>query len=233
MDYTKIISACEESKHLISMVPIERIVELGYNIGLDEKASVLDLCCGYGEMLKIWNEAFGIAGVGVDREIEFIETGRKRIANNRVNLIAGDVFAYSAAKKYDVAVCTEPLGSIADVLALLGKHGKPGGKLVFGRLFSKTPNPPKELIDFDGELLTLNEIYEDVRQCGYYITAMASDTAAEWERYIMWSAKRDLARLRQEPENKKLAAWLDKWYHMYFAFRRLYEGWGLFAVERL
>ena len=57
MDYTQIISGCEERKYLISMVPIERIVELGYNLGLDKNKSVLDLCCGYGTMLKVWNEA--------------------------------------------------------------------------------------------------------------------------------------------------------------------------------
>ena len=57
MDYKQIISACEESEHLVSLVPIERIVEFGWQIGLNE-TSVLDLCCGYGEMLKLWNEAF-------------------------------------------------------------------------------------------------------------------------------------------------------------------------------
>lgn len=34
---------------------------------------MLDLCCGYGEMLKIWYEAFGIQGIGVDIYGKFIQ----------------------------------------------------------------------------------------------------------------------------------------------------------------
>ena len=110
---------------------------------------------------------------------------------------------------------------------------KPGGKLVFGKLFSKLSDPPQELIDFDGTLPTLREIYEEVRKCGYYITAMASDSVAQWERYIMWGAKRDLERLQKNPNERKTADWLDKWYSIYFEYRRQYEGWGLFAIEKI
>jgi len=105
--------------------------------------------------------------------------------------------------------------------------------LVFGRLFSKIPNPPHELIDFDGELPTLREIYEEVKQCGYLITAMASDTIDAWERYIMRDAKQSLIKLRQNPQDEKWAAWTDKWFRIYFDYRRPYEGWALFAIERL
>ena len=62
---------------------------------------------------------------------------------------------------------------------------------------------------------------------------MATDTVSEWERYITWSAKRDLEKLRQNPEDEKLLAWIDKWYRIYFEYRRLYEGWGLFGIEQL
>lgn len=53
MDYKQILNAWEERKHLISMVPIECIIELGYNISLNKDETVLDLCCGYGEMLNL------------------------------------------------------------------------------------------------------------------------------------------------------------------------------------
>lgn len=242
MDYNEIINACEESKHLISMVPIERVVEFGWQIGLNESISVLDFCCGYGEMLKVWSEAFNISGTGIDREASFVKEGKKRLSDNRIDLVSGDIFAHDKTKKYDVVVCTELSGgspghrlfeSFADGISFMEYFVKPSGKLVFGKLFSKFPNPPQELIDFDGELPTLDKIYDDVKRCGYYITAMVSDTTAQWERYIMWSANRDLERLRQNPNDKQIAVWLDKWYHIYFRYRRQYEGWGLFAIEKL
>jgi ubiquinone/menaquinone biosynthesis C-methylase UbiE len=233
MDYKQILATLEESKHFISMVSAERVIELGYNLGLDENSTVLDLCCGFGETLKLWSEAFGISGVGVDRVAEFIEQGKTRLTSERVNLIVGDVLEYRDEHKYDIVMCTENLWNIGGSINFLERFVKPGGKLVFGRLYSKIPAPPKELTDFDGELQTLGDIYETVKNCGYYITAMASDTTAEWERYITWSAKRDLEQLRQERDNSELASWIDKWYRIYFDYRRPYEGWAMFGIEKL
>jgi SAM-dependent methyltransferase len=237
MDYTRIISACEDRKHLISMVPIERIVELGYNIGLDKNKNVLDLCCGYGEMLKLWSEAFGIKGTGVDRVPEFIETGKSRVNSELVTLICGDVLKYSCTEKFDVVVCTELSGGLFDSfeagIVFLERSVKSGGTLIFGRLFSKIENPPQELVEFDGELLTLGQIWQTVKRCGYHFTALATDTHAEWERYITSRAKEAIEHLRRSPDDEQFAAWDDKWYRIYFEQRRLYEGWGLFAVEKI
>ncbi|MDD4494696.1 MAG: methyltransferase domain-containing protein [Eubacteriales bacterium] len=242
MDYKQIINVCEESKYLISMVPVERVIEFGWQIGLNDSTSMLDFCCGYGEMLKLWSEAFNITGIGIDRENSFIEAGTLRLKSDRIKLVTGDIFKHNFEEKYDVVVCTELSSgspghrlfeSFADGITFLEQFVKSKGKLVFGRLFSKQPNPPQELIDFDGDLPTLDKIYTEIKQCGYYITAMVSDTSAQWERYIMWSAKRDLERLRQNPNDEYTAAWLDKWYRIYFEHRRQYEGWGMFAIEKL
>ena len=238
MDYAQMISACEESGQLISMAPIEGIVTLGHSLGMDERMHVLDLCCGRGEMLKIWSEAFGVSGTGVDRDAAFIETGRERLAgNDRIKLVCGDALKYKDKEKYDVVVCTELstglFDSFAEGIAYLESFIKPNGVLVFGRLYAKFPNPPQELIDFDGPMPTLREIYDEARQCGYLITAMASSTDAAWERYITRDAKNTVAKMRKNPGDAEWMAWTDKWYRIYFDYRRPYEGWGLFSIESL
>jgi len=107
MDYNNIIKNCEESSYLISMTPLQKIVETGYYLGLNNQSKVLDLCCGYGEMLKIWCEAFGISGKGVDICKEFINKGNERIAqnglNNKISLVIENVKEYHDNEKYDVA----------------------------------------------------------------------------------------------------------------------------------
>jgi SAM-dependent methyltransferase len=181
----------------------------------------------------VWSEAFGIRGVGVDRVKDFIKTGQARLTGDRVKLIHGDVLKYKDREKYDVVVCTELsvglFGNFAEGIAFLEKFVKPGGVLVFGRLYSKIPEPPQELIDFDGPLPTLTGIYEEARRCGCLITAMASDTDAAWEQYIFRGAEKSLAALRKDPQD----AWTDKWLRMYFDYRRPFEGWALFAAERI
>lgn len=59
-NYSNYIYMLEDNAHLISMVPVEELVRFGYEIGLKEDRKVLDLCCGYGTLLKVWSEAFGI-----------------------------------------------------------------------------------------------------------------------------------------------------------------------------
>ncbi len=150
MKYKTIINDIVSSQHLISMTPIEKIVEIGYTAGMNSDSNVLDLCCGYGEMLKIWHEAFGIKGAGVDISTEFINEGKKRLEAVKIrdiSLICTDVFNWITDKKYDFAcLCGEEFGGIESTLRLLEKYIKPDGKLIIGTRFSRVDNPPAELI---------------------------------------------------------------------------------------
>ena len=236
MDYKEIINDIESSQHLISMTPIEKVVEIGYTAGMDSNSSVLDICCGYGEMLKIWNEAFGIKGTGVDISKEFINEGEKRLKAAEIkdiSLICADVLNWVTDKKYDFAcLCGEEFGGIESTIHLLEKYIKPDGKLIIGTRYSRVDNPPAELIEFEGETLSLKNIYNVFYVNGYFITSMSTDTQNEWERYIMWSARRNLAAYKSNPENPSRLQWCKKWYETYFGFRRDYEGYGTFVIEK-
>lgn len=233
-NYTGMI---EDNAHLISMVPVEELLRFGYEIGLNENSKVLDLCCGYGTALKVWCEAFGITGIGVDRDNSLISIGKERLKSSEiiaVSLICDDVTAYQDGDKYDVVICSETIGSISDTLALGEKFLKPEGILAYQKLYSKVANPPQELIDFDEEVLPLSELNRIFNNFGYSMTSMASDAPGMWEHYVVnWSGKRDLNMLRQNPENERLRKWISKWYYMYFDYRRQYEGQALFGLQRI
>lgn len=236
MDYQNVIKKCEESSYLISMVSIDDLIKFGYSLELNEKTNVLDLCCGYGEVLKIWSEAFGVQGTGVDISHEFIEIGQKRLKdseNDKITLVEDDALTYSDLVKYDVVILSETFDSVEKTLSLGEKFLKASGILVYQKVYSKIQNPPKELLDFEGEVLPLQELNHKFRSLGYYITHMASDSNAEWERYITWSARRDMTTLRNNPQDLKNKEWIDKWYQMYFDYRRKYQGQALFGLEKL
>jgi ubiquinone/menaquinone biosynthesis C-methylase UbiE len=224
MDYKTIINDIESSQHLISMTPIEKVVEIGYTAGMNSNSSVLDFYCGYGEMLKIWNEAFGIKGTGVDISKEFINEGEKRLKAAKIkdiSLICANVLNWVTDKKFDFAcLCGEEFGGIESTIHLLEKYTKPNGKLIIGTRYSRVDNPPVELI--------YNIFYVN----GYFITSMSTDTQNEWERYIMWSARRHLAAYKSNPDNPSLLDWCKQWYETYFVFRRDYEGYGTFVLEK-
>lgn len=236
MHYQDALEKIIDAAHLISMVSVDEIIRFGYSCGLHGQSKVLDLCCGYGTVLKIWREAFGISGVGIDHYDEFIAKGRERLVAagiDNVTLICDDVLRYTDATKYDVVICSETFDSIKDTLALGEKFLKPKGILAYQKVYAKVPNPPQALIDFEGEVLPLSELNAIFNASGYYITHLASDTNGDWERYITWSAKREIERLRANPNDENLKAWIEKWYRMYFDYRRPYQGQALFGLEKV
>ena len=231
------LSILEDNAHLISMVSVEELMRFGYEIGLKSGDTVLDLCCGYGTLLKVWNRAFHICGTGVDMNEEFLAVGRDRLQKNEIRditLVCGDVTTYQDNKKYDVVICSEAISSIPETLLLGEKFLKAGGVLGYQKLYSKVDNPPQELVDFDEEVLTLFELNAIFNQQGFQMISMASDNTGMWERYVLnWSGKRDLLQLSQNENDENLRAWIQKWYNMYFKYRRQYEGQALFGLQRI
>jgi cyclopropane fatty-acyl-phospholipid synthase-like methyltransferase len=106
-----IIGKIRDSNHLISMTPVEKIIELGYILGFDENTNVLDLCCGYGTMLKILCLAYKISGKGIDISKEFIDIGNEMLEKSRVSekiILECNDIEKCKEKDYDVVIATEP-----------------------------------------------------------------------------------------------------------------------------
>ena len=228
--YQNMRRVMEDNAHLISMVPVEELLRFGYEIGLKPGMKVLDLCCGYGTVLKIWRETFDIYGVGVDREKSFLDIGTERLEKQGIDnvlLVHEDVTKYQDETQYDVVICSETIDSIENTFLLGKKFLKPGGTLCYQKLYAKVSEPPQELIDFDGEVLPLSALNRCFNDLGWYMTAMASDTPGMWEHYVVnWCGKR----LWEEGADP---AWIKTWYDMYFDYRRQYEGQALFGLREI
>lgn len=235
--YQNILREITEEEHLISMVPVKELLRFGYETGLHAGSRVLDLCCGYGTVLKIWHEAFGIKGVGVDRDENFLYIGRKRLHESNIKdikLLCADVLSYADAQRYDLVLCSETLGSIADTLALGEKFLKQDGILAYQKLYAKVDEPPQALMDFDLEVLPLARLNQIFNNLGYAVVAMASDENGQWERYVLhWSGKRDWQRACIAANPSECLAWIQQWNDMYFQYRRPYEGQALFGLQQI
>ncbi|MCL2772312.1 MAG: class I SAM-dependent methyltransferase [Oscillospiraceae bacterium] len=234
--YQNIIKKIEDNKHLISWVPVDELVRFGYEAGLNEKSKVLDLCCGFGTVLKVWSEAFGISGIGVNLGEDIISIGKERLKRagvEKISLICEDVTNYNDDEKYDVVICSETINSIQNTFVLGEKFLKKYGILAYQKVYSKIPNPPQELLDFEGEVLPLSELNDIFNSLGYYLKFMASETDNMFENYVAnWNAKQDLDKLRDNLNDENSKRRIDKWWRMYFDYRRPYQGQALFGLEK-
>lgn len=234
--YNNEINRIEDNQYLISMVPVEEILRLGYELGLNENSKVLDLCCGYGTVLKVWSEVFGISGVGVDICKDFIHTGKKRLKASgidRVNLIHKDVTKYKDDTKYDIVICSETIESVENTFQLGEKFLKKGGTLLYQKVFATVEDVPKELDAFDGGVYPLTQLNKMFNDLGYFITHFATGTENDWNRYFAWSVRRDIDKLRKKQDNQKQRERVDYWNYMHFKYRMPFENQALFGLQKL
>ena len=232
----------DDSKYLISMAPVEHIIEMGLFLGLNQYSKVLDLCCGYGTMLKILCQEYNINGKGIDISKEFIGIGTKRLEeaniSRKIILECNDIKNFKD-NDYDVVICTETyiFGSIENAINELKKYIKPNGKIIIGLLTSQEEKIPQELIDFDGiNLYREIDVYEIFLKTGYAITYIARSTQNQWDKYFTWDSQRTVTAIRNAKtieEKDKSEAWLKKWYTMYARYRIKYEQWCLYSIEKI
>ncbi len=234
--YKNRINEIEDNQYLISMVPVEEILRLGYELGLNENSKVLDLCCGYGTVLKVWSEAFNISGTGVDICKDFVHTGKKRLRESNIDsikLIHEDVTKYKDDTKYDVAICSETIDSIENTFQLGEKFLKESGTLLYQKVYATVEDVPKELDEFDGGVYPLTKLNKMFNDLGYYITHFATGTENDWNRYYTWSVRRDINKLRKNPNNQEQQERVEYWNYMHFKYRMPYENQALFGLQKL
>ena len=247
-NYSMELKKIEDNKYLIGMVSVDEILRFGYEVGLNENSRVLDLTYGYGTILKVWSEAFGISGVVVEGHPDFATKGRERLkkadVEDKIKIVCEDKNKYADTEKYDLVICTvgvqipsnKSLEYIKNSFSLGEKFLKDGGVLAYIGPYSKIPNPPQELMDFEGELLQLSELNNIFKDLGYYLISMAGDTNSMWEHYAVnfhGGARGEADKMRKNPDDDDFKHDVEKWYRMYFDYRRPYQGQALFGLEKL
>ena len=79
----------------------EKMLKIGEVGGLAPGQRVIDFGCGFGEVLVLWAERFGISGVGIDVRPYACERARRRVAErglaDRIEIACGNAAEYPFA----------------------------------------------------------------------------------------------------------------------------------------
>ncbi|GIH17440.1 class I SAM-dependent methyltransferase [Rugosimonospora africana] len=245
MDLPRHFTIRESSHRVLNPVTPEKIALLGDAIRCGAGMSVLDLCCGKGEMLSTWARDHGITGTGVDISTVFIARARERSAElgvaDRVAFVHGDASSYVATEPVDVAACIGATwigGGVTGTVALLQRSLRPGGLMLIGEPFWKAEPPHQEAIeachaesrDSFQTLPGLVELYGDL---GYDLVEMVLADDDSWDRYraSQWLNMRQFADTHPDDElAPQFRAELQRGPRDYVRYERPLLGWGIFAL---
>jgi SAM-dependent methyltransferase len=152
--------------------------------------SVLDLGCGWGELLVRVVDAAGerCAGVGVDSDLELLDRGR-RLAQGRG--VAGRVeFVCRQAQDWDRpadrVLCvgaSHALGGTACALAALKPLVARGGRLLFGDGCWGRDSTPEAAAILGDDVLGLDRVLDHARNAGWRVLSLTTADQREWDEF--------------------------------------------------
>jgi SAM-dependent methyltransferase len=237
----------ESSHQILNPFTAAKLATLGAAIGLRPDWTVLDLCCGKGELLATWARDHQITGVGVDISTVFLAEARDRAVElgvaDRVDFRHGDASTYVAAEPVNIAACIGATwigGGVAGTVALLERSLRPGGVMLIGEPFWRAEPPSQEAIaachaetrdSFD----TLPGLVAGFGDLGYDLVEMVLADEDSWDRYqaAQWLNLRTW--LAAEPDDElapELRAELTRGPLDYVRYQRPLLGWGVFALMK-
>ncbi len=157
-------------------------------------AAVLDVGCGWGEVLQRVVARHPVHGRGVDTSPDALARGAaaasaRGLGSDRLVLELADAGTVRF-DPVDLAICIGYRhalgGGTADALAALRGLLRPGGAVLLGEGFWQAPPDPAGLADFEmdpGELLDLDGLLELIDDHGLRMTEVVVSSRTAWDAY--------------------------------------------------
>lgn len=230
-----------------SPLSTERADRLVAGLGVQPGERVLDLGCGWAELLlRVLAAQPGATGIGVDLKEADIEQARELAASRglaeRTTFVTGDAADWTG-DPVDVALCLgathvfggDPAVHTANALTAYGERLAPGGRLLLGEGFWRTP-PNAEAMAFfggdTGQYGTLNDLVELAHEHGYRTLAVSEATVDEWDdfqfRYLLGYERL----LAEDPGNAEIRAKSDEMRVPYLSAWRGVFGFAYLTLVR-
>ncbi|WP_436496254.1 SAM-dependent methyltransferase [Actinokineospora sp. HUAS TT18] len=222
-----------------------KLATMGAALKLAPGTSVLDLCCGSGELLATWAKAHGITGTGVDISTAFLAAAEARAAelgvSDRVNFVHGDASGYVADEPVGLAACVGATwigDGVAGTVDILRRSLAPGGMMLIGEPFWRIEPPDQETVEkchaqSRDDFGSLPELLERFAGLGLDVVEMVIADQDSWDRYVaaQWlSTRRWLDANPDDELAPQMRAELDTAPVIHVRYQREYLGWGLFAL---
>ncbi len=244
MHFLEMFSIAERGMELLNPTSPEKIVAAGEALGLAPETRLIEFGCGYGEVLAIWAERFGIRGDGVELRTDAVERARSKLAErglaDRLTIHESDGAAFAFEEHaYDVAACIGASfiwGGFTATLDALKRAMRPGGRIAVGEPYWLHTEVPAPYLHSMAGFLTEKEILEASRAAGLTVAGVVRASHDDWDRYVSGNLRGLLAWLRENPDHPERAdvlGFLTRWQDDYLPYEREHVGWAIYVLEEL
>ena len=191
MDFFELKNISERFIDLINPSSPEKMIKIGEILRLHPESRVIDFGCGFGEVLALWGEHFGISGVGIDIREYACQRARQRIAmanlDEQIEIICANVATYPIdPHASDVAICTGASfiwDNFGDALRALSTAVRKEGKIVIGEPYWLSDEIPPEYRQRMNEVYTEYELLHRMRKQGLELEYLVRASIDDWDRY--------------------------------------------------
>ena len=175
MEFLELKNISERYMELVNPSSPEKVVKIGHVLGLNENSRVIEFGCGYGEILALWAEHFGVSGVGIDIRQHACDRARQKMFDrgfaDRIEIVCANGAEYEFEEHaYDVAACigaTFIWDGFGPAIRAMGRAICHEGKLAVGEAYWLTAHIPHEYVQQEPHFHTEVELLHIARQEGF------------------------------------------------------------------
>lgn len=241
MKFLDLKDIAERDMELVNPTSAEKVLTVGRALGLNAASRVLDLGSGYAEMLRLWAEAFGISGDGVELRPLACERARRKLAERglaeRIQIHCQSAADYTfPPHSYDVATCLGASfvwGGYGPAVRHLRTAIHPGGHVVMGEPYWRTTHIPPDYARAEATVHTEYELLQLSRQAGLDLVTVVRASHDDWDRYESgnWAGLlRWLGANPAHPERDQVLDHLRGSQDEYTRLAREYFGWAMLIL---
>jgi SAM-dependent methyltransferase len=242
VDFFELKNIAEQTMRLVNPSSARKLLRAGRIAGMEPGSRVIDFGSGFAEPLGLWASELGVSGVGIDIRPHACERAGQRLAelgvSDRVEIVCGDAANYAfEPASYDVATCIGATfiweEGLRGALRAMRQALKPGGRIVVGEAYWRTPLVPPEFAQPMTEFGTEAEILAVIHEEGYELATVMHASRAEWDRYESANWRGFLKWLAENPEHPERQQVIDQLHEdqeSYLRTGRHYIGWALYVL---
>jgi SAM-dependent methyltransferase len=241
MDFFDLVNISERYMEIINPSTPEKILTIGKMLGIGKDSRIIDFGCGFGEVLALWAEGFGISGIGIDIREHACDRARNKMIErglaDRIEIVCGNGRDYPFEKHgFDAALCIGASfiwGGYRQTIQAMKEAIHTNGKLVIGEPYWLKENVPQEYAKAVGTVHTEYELLRITRQEGFDFEYVVRASHDDWDRYeagnwyglIRWIEENS-----DHSERQDVIDHLHKSQEEYLRYGREYLGWAIYIL---